>query len=353
MKYTHLVIAIPHSSGHPHTAIGASWEDNPEVTKERDRWTDWFTDELFDSESGGIHVVKCYGSRFDCDVERLEHEPDRICRHSMIDGETDTASFRNAMLSDWYQYRADLLDKAWRGGESPLIVDCHSFPSDLAPDVDVCIGFNDDGSRPADETLDAIEKVFTDAGYRVARNRPYGNSIAPFGYVGHSVMIKVSKRCYMDETTLAKNQGYPRLAATIRECYLRLLGRSSLEEAITIVHAHDYHRYFKPYLDSVRLTPRGDQTWKDYSRKATPEASKVMQIEQLRNDYRDMLPADVQAILDADLAEAKSHLFKEDVDYLKARYFIPVQFGGVHNFRKSYNYDNLPSREASRHSTTP
>ena len=193
MKYTHLVIAIPHSSGHPHTAIGASWEDNPEVTKERDRWTDWFTDELFDSKGGGIHVVKCYGSRFDCDVERLEHEPDRICRHSMID---------------------------------------------------------------------AIEKVFTDAGYRVARNRPYGNSIAPFGYVGHSVMIEVSKRCYMDETTLAKNQGYPRLAATIRERYLRLLGRSSLDEA-------------------------------------------------------------------------KSHLFKEDVDYLKARYFIPVQFGGVHNFRKS------------------
>ena len=72
-----------------------------------------------------------------------------------------------------------------------------------------------------------------------------------------------------------------------------------------------------------------------------------MQIEQLRNDYRDMLPADVQAILDADLAEAKSHLFKEDVDYLKARYFIPVQHGGVHRFHQSYNYDQLPSRKQS------
>ena len=121
MKYTHLVIAIPHSSGDPHTAIGASWGDDPEVTRERDRWTDWFTDELFDSEGGGIDVVKCDGSRFDCDVERLEREPDRICRHSMIDGETDTATFRNAMLSDWYQYRAELLDKASRGGENPLI----------------------------------------------------------------------------------------------------------------------------------------------------------------------------------------------------------------------------------------
>ena len=144
MKYSNLVIAIPHSSGHPHEAIGASWGDDPEVVRESDRWTDWFTDELFNSEIGDVDVVKCYGSRFDCDVERLEHEPDRICRHSMIDGETDAASFRNAMLADWYQYRAELLDKASRGGENPRIVDCHSFPSDLAPNVDVCIGFNED-----------------------------------------------------------------------------------------------------------------------------------------------------------------------------------------------------------------
>ena len=160
-------------------------------------------------------------------------------------------------------------------------------------------------------------------------------------------MIEASKRCYMDEATLAKNNGYPKLAATIRECYLRLLGRSSLDEAIRTVREHDYYRYFKLYLDSVQLTPRGDQTWKDYSRNATPEASKVMEIEQLRNDYRDMLPADIQTILDADLAEAKSHLFKEDVDYLKARYFIPIQHGGVHYFRRSYNYDQLPSRKGT------
>ena len=159
MKYSNLVIAIPHSSGHPHVTIGASWGNDPEVVRESDRWTDWFTDELFNSEIGDVDVVKCYGSRFDCDVKRLEHEPDRICRHSMIDGETDTASFRNA--------------------------------------------------------------------------------IAPFGYVGHSVMIEVNKHSYMDEATLAKNQVYRKLAATIRECYLRLLGRSTLNEPIRTVRRHD------------------------------------------------------------------------------------------------------------------
>ena len=158
MKYSNLVIAIPHSSGHPHEAIGASWGNDPDVVRESNRWTDWFTDELFNSEIA---------------------------------------------------------------------------------DVDVCIGFNDDGSRPSDETLDAIEKVFADAGYRVARNHPYGNAIAPFGYVGHSVMIEVNKHCYMDEATLAKNQVYPKLAATIRECYLRLLGRNTLDEPIRTVRGHD------------------------------------------------------------------------------------------------------------------
>ena len=64
MKYSNLVIAIPHSSGHPHEAIGASWGDDPEVVRESDRWTDWFTDELFNSEIGDVDVVKCYGSRF-------------------------------------------------------------------------------------------------------------------------------------------------------------------------------------------------------------------------------------------------------------------------------------------------
>ena len=59
MKYSNLVIAIPHSSGHPHEAIGASWGDDPEVVRESDRWTDWFTDELFNSEIGDVDVVKC------------------------------------------------------------------------------------------------------------------------------------------------------------------------------------------------------------------------------------------------------------------------------------------------------
>ena len=58
-----------------------------------------------------------------------------------------------------------------------------------------------------------------------------------------------------------------------------------------------------------------------------------------------MLPEAEEKILKADLAETKSRLYKEDVDHLRHRYFIPVQHGGVMMFNRSYNYDSLPSRK--------
>jgi len=342
--YTHLVLGIPHASGHPHEAIGASWGNDPAVTKERDRWTDWHTDELFAADIGDVSVVRCYGSRFDCDVERLEGEPDRICRHSLIDGSEDSAAFRNAMLAEWYEYRARLLDRVWRGGERPLVVDCHSFPSDVAPEVDVCIGFNDDATRPSDAILAALKQVFVDAGYRVAYNHPYGNAIAPTGYVGHSVMIEVSKRCYLDKVEMEKGEGFPKMASAIRRAYLRLLEREPLDETLQAIRDRRYYEYFRQYLDGIQRIPNGSQTWTDYCRWASPEAMRVIEIEQVAQDFDGLIPEAERAILDADLAEAKSCLYREDVDHLRRRYFIPVQHGGVMMFNRSYGYDTLPQR---------
>ena len=131
------------------------------------------------------------------------------------------AARRNGFLAEWYRYRADVLAAAADG--ATLIVDCHSFPSDLAPDVDVCIGFNEDASRPDEETLGLVARIFRDAGYSVAFNRPYANALAPAGYVGHSLMIEVNKRTYMDERTLGKSDGFERLQAAVRQVYEELL----------------------------------------------------------------------------------------------------------------------------------
>ncbi len=211
--YTNVVMAVPHSKGRP---AGKDWGKCGRVAAERDRWTDWLTDELFDCRECGAQVVVGRVSRFDCDLERLEGEHDRLCKYREVEG-CDVgmaASFSNRMLAEWYRYRAEVLECAAMG-ERPLIVDCHSFPEDLAEDVDICIGFNEDASCPPHEVLDAVAGRFSGAGYSVGFNQPYSNALAPVGYIGHSLMIEVNKHCYLDAGRIQKGDGFDRLHSCI------------------------------------------------------------------------------------------------------------------------------------------
>lgn len=225
-EYTKIVAAIPHSVSE---ASCWQWQDDETAKAARNRWTDWFTDELFGGEMDGVTVVKANLSRFECDVEWLEGESDRLCRFIRESDKPDerrnwvlgNAQYRNRFLAEWYRYRAEILDAA--SEDVALIVDCHSFPSDLAPDVDVCLGFNEDLSKPDQPIIDLVAQTFRDAGYSVAFNRPYANALAPVGYIGHSLMIEVSKRTYMDEATLQKGGGFGHLKNTIDSVYRELL----------------------------------------------------------------------------------------------------------------------------------
>lgn len=223
IKYDHLVIAIPHS----HPGAGKwQWEADSDIKAWRDRYTDWYTDELFDAEAGSITVVKGDISRLDCDLERLEHEYDRLCNftnisHSSTDWLRGKGALRNYCLAKWYKYRADILDAASLGHS--LIIDCHSFPEDIAPDVDICIGFNDDASRPSDEVIISVRRLFEAAGYTVAFNRPFANAIAPLGYVGHSLMVEINKKTYMNEATLGRSDDFVKLRSAILDLYALLL----------------------------------------------------------------------------------------------------------------------------------
>lgn len=207
LKYDNIVMAIPHSEGRPCEEY--DWTNDEKVVAERDKFTDWLTDELFDCSSLGAHVVRGNVSRLNCDLERLEWEDDRICNFAKIanSGINVAPSFRNRMLAEWYNYRAKLLQCAAKG-ENTLIIDCHSYPNEIAEDVDVCIGFNDDDSKPAQEVLDFVYSHFSGRGYKVEFNRPYSNSISPLGYVGHSMMIEINKRCYLDERGICKSEGF-------------------------------------------------------------------------------------------------------------------------------------------------
>jgi N-formylglutamate amidohydrolase len=113
---------------------------------------------------------------------------------------------------------------------TPLLIDCHSFSSRPnllnrnPPNIDICIGYNDDATCPDKVVIGNIVQHFKSLGYKVGINEPFSNSKTfevPVEY--HSVMIEVNKRLYMDEQTLEKTDGIYTLKQDIQSLYPKLL----------------------------------------------------------------------------------------------------------------------------------
>ena len=107
--------------------------------------------------------------------------------------------------------------------EHSLLIDCHSFPSGLS-DVDVCIGVNDDWSRPSDFLVELVLEFFKQNGYKVELNTPYSNTIAPpMNFRYDSIMIGLNKRIYLNEDTLELHNSVDRLRSSLNTLYGVLL----------------------------------------------------------------------------------------------------------------------------------
>ena len=232
MLYSGLVLAIPHSVSKP---ADLDWTSDQSVMAEVVRWTDWHTDKLFGDALDDTRVIPVLSkmSRFDCDCERLEHEQDRINRFRLVNKDlraplVPEAHSCNRRLAEWFRFRFRLMEAVSLCGPCPIIIDCHSFPPDIDPAVDVCIGFNEDATKPPQEVLDAVAAIFRDKGYAVEFNRPYSNSIAPVGYVGHSIMIEVSKRSYLADVSAIDVAKFNRLQQTIRSVFSLLLSARAI-----------------------------------------------------------------------------------------------------------------------------
>lgn len=226
-QYKKIVLNIPHASKLM-TPLTCGWTDKNALQKHIDRWTDWKTDLLFTVKDERIIPVIAKWSRFMVDCERLEDDPLEEIGQGIIYTKFEdctrrplTKFLQDALMDEYHKHINALKQELT---PNSLLIDCHSFPSDLS-DVDVCIGFNyDDWSTPDDKTVYTIKSVFEDAGYRTEYNEPYGNSISPktdFKYA--SVMINLNKRTYLDENTLQFiPEGRKKMKATISECYKQL-----------------------------------------------------------------------------------------------------------------------------------
>lgn len=228
-NFTDIILHIPHSSARIEVGDLAKWSGDIEMCIKQ--LTDWYTDKLFASELDGVHAMVFDYNRFYCDVERLVNDTmEEIgqgivyrrfgdCVRNLAEDEVNKI---NNIYFAWHRRLADLCATC----SNPLIIDCHSFPKDMAEDVDICIGFNDDWSKPSEELLQLIHDLFANVGYRVAFNRPYSNSMVPQceefkNY--KSVMIEVNKSVYLDVDGITISAGLQRINGLLNQLYKIIL----------------------------------------------------------------------------------------------------------------------------------
>lgn len=219
--YNNIVLNIPHASV---GGLGiARWDNKVALLSEVKRWTDWYTDLLFIPDNReGIQFITSDYSRFVVDVERLVNDPlEKIGQgivYKMYNGLHRT--FKGNEEIEMFRYHANYIrDLRLMLNEHSLLIDCHSFPSDLS-DVDICIGYNEDWSRPTDFVIELCKSVFEKHGYKVGINTPYANAIAPeTGYTYNSIMIEVNKRLYLNEQTLEMTEEFIKLHKCLETLY--------------------------------------------------------------------------------------------------------------------------------------
>lgn len=230
--YKRLVLNEPHASIEGLYDNGLSfWNiDSRFLNDVVIKWTDWHTDFLFRGvEDERIRTVRFPYSRFIVDAERLWDDPMESIGQGIVYREFDGYTRRPSEIAEkkllglWKWHQTRLSSQLCEGA---LLLDCHSFPSHLS-DVDICIGYNEDWSKPDSRTIERTVNYFEDAGYKVGVNYPYSNSetpVCPFRY--HSMMLEVNKKAYLrkDSILLSTDSSYKsNLSEVIGRLMTRLL----------------------------------------------------------------------------------------------------------------------------------
>lgn len=124
----------------------------------------------------------------------------------------------------YHQALRGLVDTTVGAFGAALLIDCHSMPSsvraaNLRGRPDIVLG-DRHGTSCSAELSDAAEGILVRLGYDVSRNRPYagGYITEHYGRPGngvHALQIEVNRALYLNERTLERTGGFPRLLANL------------------------------------------------------------------------------------------------------------------------------------------
>lgn len=134
-----------------------------------------------------------------------------------------------------------LLSESIAGFGLAVLIDCHSMPrigrhgERATPDIVLGDRY---GTTCAAPLVDLVETVFTTAGLRVARNRPYAGGFCTRTYGRpqhgvHALQIEISRHLYMNEATLEKHEGFETIKALIERLIFTLIGLDVVSLAAT------------------------------------------------------------------------------------------------------------------------
>lgn len=234
------ILHIPHSSTHIPMKNGYTFSDdllNQEILK----LTDWYTDDLFYSESDLI--IKAEFSRIFCDPERFSDDEQEVMAQFGMgvlytksdNGETIrnvSPELRHQILTDYYwehhrQLGSAVKDQLDQYGKV-LIIDCHSFPDiplnrslDKSPNrPDFNIGT--DAFHTNLELTEYSQSFFSKCGYSVGIDWPYSGSIVPLEFYQkekkvQSIMLEVNRKLYLKGFTNEKSDKYLEIKKVVAE----------------------------------------------------------------------------------------------------------------------------------------
>lgn len=125
-----------------------------------------------------------------------------------------------------------------------VLIDCHSMPNldkrgnSSAPDIVLGDRF---GSTCHPMIADLTDTLFTTAGLKVARNRPYAGGFTTKTYGKpdnniHALQIEIGRHLYMNEVTLEKNANFAHMQQLTHQL-ISLLVRLDLREFIDLPRA--------------------------------------------------------------------------------------------------------------------
>ncbi len=133
----------------------------------------------------------------------------------------------------WHDRISALLALAQARHGHAILLDCHSMPQPagvMPPHIVLGDRF---GSSAAPALVALIEQHFREAGWRVARNRPYAGGYTTEYHAGvangiHTVQIEIDRNLYMDPNKLTPHAGFVRVAEVMTALVPRLIAAAPM-----------------------------------------------------------------------------------------------------------------------------